>query len=65
MTEDIKPTLPSFVVETRMKEYIIGNNLHSTSDVVDELNRQVAKLLDEAVRRCKANGRSTVQPKDL
>jgi hypothetical protein len=66
MTEEVKAKeIPAFVVEARMKDYIKAAELHSTSDLVDELNRQVAFLLDNAIRRCKQNTRGTVQPKDL
>lgn len=70
MTEEATPKveekkLPSFVVEARMKEYIKSSDMHSTGDVVDAMNVQVAYLLDNAMRRCKQNGRTTVQARDV
>ena len=59
-----KATL-TMIMETRMKEYIKLAGMHSTSDMADAVNAQVAIILDGAIRRCKANNRSTVQPKDL
>ena len=69
MTEEAKveqtESLPTFVVESRMKDYIKSKGLHSTGDLLEELNRQVGGLIDAAIRRCKQNNRSTVQQRDF
>jgi len=57
--------VPPFVIEKRVKEYIWGANISSTYDVLAELNRQISILLDNAIRRCKQNMRSTMLPKDF
>jgi histone H3/H4 len=57
--------IPNFVIEARMKDYVKAAEVHSTGDLIDELNKMVAEILDKAIRRCKQNSRSTVQPKDL
>ena len=53
-------------------ELIIKSKIKSTvpdmsvsTDIVPALNEKVVELLQEAAKRAKANGRRTVQAKDL
>ncbi|MFO8007613.1 MAG: hypothetical protein R6V05_07765 [Candidatus Brocadiia bacterium] len=53
------------VVGTKVKNYIKGKGLMSSADVLDALNDAVYELLDDAAARAKANGRKTVQARDV
>jgi histone H3/H4 len=55
-----------------MTELIIKSKIKSAvpemsvaGDVPDALNKRVLELLEKAVKRAKANGRRTLQAKDL
>ena len=51
------------VVASKIKEVV--KDLQVSSEVADALNEKVAKLLEEAAERAKANGRRTIQARDL
>ncbi len=53
------------IVGTKVKGYIKTKDLMSAQDVLDSLNAAVYALLDKAVERAKANGRKTVQGRDV
>lgn len=53
------------VVKSKVKEYIKGKDCNTASDLYDALSEEVKALLDKAVDRTKANGRKTVQSKDI
>ncbi len=53
------------IVGTKVKNYIKGKDVMSSSDVLDELNSAVYWMLDKAIERAKANGRKTVQGRDV
>ncbi len=53
------------LIGTKVKNYVKAKDLMSASDVLDELNKAVYALLDRAVARAKANGRKTVQGRDV
>ncbi|KPK65805.1 MAG: hypothetical protein AMK73_01955 [Planctomycetes bacterium SM23_32] len=53
------------IVGTKVKNYVKSKGLMSSSDVLDSLNHAVYKALDKAVERAKANGRKTVQGRDV
>ncbi|MHC4592339.1 MAG: hypothetical protein ACYS8L_06550 [Planctomycetota bacterium] len=53
------------VVGTKVKNYIKGKGVMSSADVLDALNDAVYGLLDQAIARAKANGRKTVQGRDV
>lgn len=53
------------VVGTKVKNYIKAQGVMSSSDVLDDVNAAVYKLLDKAISRAKANGRKTVQGRDV
>jgi histone H3/H4 len=59
------PSKEMLVVGTKVKNYIKTKGVMSSSDVLDALNDAVHKLLDKAVERAKANGRKTVQGRDV
>ncbi len=53
------------VVGTKVKNYIKSKDVMSSSDVLDALNDALYTLLDKAVQRAQANGRKTVQGRDV
>jgi hypothetical protein len=53
------------VVGSKVKEVIREAGLRSDGELVQAVSDKVHALLQEAIRRCTANGRSTVRPHDL
>lgn len=51
------------IVKSKIKETV--PDLQVASEVADALNDKVLKLLEEAGKRAKANGRRTLQARDL
>ena len=54
-----------FVMKSKVKDAISKKGFRSSSDVIDAVNCTVASYIDEAVKRCKANGRQTVRGHDI
>jgi len=50
-------------VKSAVKDTLADNNV--SADFYDELNAEVAELLEDAARRTEANDRKTVQPCDI
>jgi len=53
------------IVGTKVKNYIKDKGLMSSSDVLEAVNDAVHELLDRGAERAKANGRKTVQGRDV
>ena len=53
------------VVASKVKAYIKSKNAMTSADAIGGLNDCVHAILDAAVKRTKANRRSTVKPQDL
>ena len=51
------------VVKAKIKDYVEGVNV--SGDFADALSGKVEGLITDAVERAKANGRKTVQARDL
>ena len=51
------------VVKSKIKEYVKECNV--SGDFAETLNKEVQNLISKAEERCKANGRKTVQARDL
>jgi len=65
MAEKKKVEVPSFTVQSKVKEYIAAKGLRSSGDLIDELNGAVQQVLDKAAARTKSNDRSTVRGGDV
>lgn len=54
-------------VKSKVREYIKGKGCNTSSGVLDgdTLNNLIMEMLDNAVRRSKANNRKTVKARDL
>lgn len=57
----------SLIVKSKIRDYIKSKDCNTAGDLVNgnALNDAIKALLDAAVERAKANGRKTVQSKDL
>lgn len=53
------------VVGSKVKEVIRSAGLLADEGLIDELNRDIHRLLQGAAKRARANGRKTVRPYDL
>ena len=53
------------VVGSKVKEYVKSKGLMTAADVLTALNECVCSCLEKAVERAEANGRKTVQARDL
>jgi len=54
-------------VKSKVRDYIKSKECNTSGDVIDgpALNNAMIDILDKAIARAKANGRKTVQEKDL
>ena len=54
-------------VKSKVRDYIKSKSCNTSGDVIDgpALNNAIVAILDAAIGRAKANGRKTVQEKDL
>lgn len=55
--------MPDLIVKSNVKESLGTTNV--SADFYDALDEEVAELLERAAQRAEANGRKTVQPRDL
>ena len=55
--------MADLTVKAAVKEQLDGMNV--SADFYDALDEEVTGLLEDADRRADANGRKTVQPRDL
>ncbi|MBD3256096.1 MAG: hypothetical protein GF383_13450 [Candidatus Lokiarchaeota archaeon] len=54
-------------VKSKVRDYIKSKGCNTSGDLIDgdSLNNAIIEVLDKAIARAKANGRKTVQEKDL
>ncbi len=62
-----KANVDVLFVKSKVREYIKSKQCNTSGDVIDgpALNNALIGILDKAIARAKANGRKTVQEKDL
>jgi DNA/RNA endonuclease YhcR with UshA esterase domain len=60
-----KKTKEMLVVASKVKGYIRGKKMMTSSDALGALNDKIYGLLDDAMGRTKANRRSTVKAQDI
>ena len=53
------------VVVSKVKDYLKSKKMMTSGDLAQALSGDVYDLLDKAIKRCKANKRSTVRADDL
>lgn len=55
--------MTDLIIKSKIKSAV--PDLSVAAEVADELNKKVLKLLEDAAIRAKANGRRTLQARDL
>lgn len=55
----------TFIVKSKVADFIRGKDMMMSSDAYDSLNDQVEQLMKRAVERCSQGGRKTVKPFDF
>ncbi len=55
----------SLVVASKIRAYIRGKKMMTSSEAIGAINDKVYAMLDAASERTKANRRSTLKPQDL
>ena len=55
----------SLIVASKVKAYIKGKKMMTSSDALEAISDKVYCMLDSAIARTQANRRSTVKPQDL
>ncbi len=55
----------SLIVASKVKAYIKGKKMMSSSEALEAINDKLYGLLDAAAARTKANRRSTIKAQDL
>jgi len=62
-----KSAVDVLFVKSKVRDYIKSKGCNTSGDVIDgpALNNAMVDILDKAIARAKANGRKTVQEKDL
>ena len=67
MAKKAATTADVLFVKSKVRDYIKSKNCNTSGDVIDgpALNNAIIGILDKAIGRAKANGRKTVQEKDL
>lgn len=62
-----KATVDALFVKSKVRDYIKSKGCNTSGDLIDgkALNDAIVNVLDNAIARAKANGRKTVQEKDL
>lgn len=55
--------MAKLIVVSNIKK--VARKINIASDVPDALNKKIEQILKEAVSRAKANGRKTLQGKDI
>jgi len=62
----LSPTFSmSYVVASKVKELLKGMNMMTAGDFADALSKEVESMVKRAGKRAEANGRKTVQDRDL
>jgi len=61
------PYVEVLFVKSKIREYMRSKGCNTSGDLIDGpvLNNAILDILDKALGRAKANGRKTVQEKDL
>ena len=55
--------MTDIIIKSKIRDAVDGLNV--AAEVADALNKKVHDLLEEASKRAKANGRRTLQARDL
>lgn len=53
------------LVGSKTKDALRGKGYNVSSDAIDAMNEYVYWLVEQAQKKCKANGRKTIRPYDI
>jgi len=53
------------VVKSKVREYAKKKKMSFGGDAADALSKEVARIVDRAIERAKANRRSTIKGRDI
>ncbi len=53
------------VVKSKVREYAKKKKMSFGGDAADTLSKEVARIVDKAIERAKANRRSTIKGRDI
>ncbi|MCX6819465.1 MAG: hypothetical protein NT129_05725 [Candidatus Aenigmarchaeota archaeon] len=53
------------VVKSKVREYAKKKKMSFGGDAADALSKEVARIVDKAIERAKANRRSTIKGRDI
>jgi histone H3/H4 len=67
MAKKAESKAEALFVKSKVRDYIKTKECNTSGDLIDgdSLNKVIMDILDKAIERAKANGRKTVQEKDL
>jgi histone H3/H4 len=57
--------MENLIVQSKVREMFKNLDCNTGSDALDQLNKEVERLIKEAARRTKENGRKTVKGADV
>ena len=60
-----KKSKDMLLVGSKTKEALKGNGFNVSSDTLEAMNEYVYWLVDQAQKKCAANGRKTIRPYDI
>lgn len=60
-----KKPMEMLLVQSKVKEYVRGQEMMCSSDLIEALNEEIGRLLDRAVQRAQDNGRKTARASDV
>lgn len=63
MTKNAKKEM--LLVGSKTKEALKGKGFNVSSETLDALNEYVYWLVEQAQKKCEANGRKTIRPYDI
>ena len=65
MEPEEKKEAPSFIVDSRLRQWVKETGHKCSDGLTNELNRKVEAILRRAVDRAQANSRATIRPEDI
>jgi hypothetical protein len=60
-----KKELDMVLVQSKVRDVIRGRDFRTSDEFVTALNEHVHNLIENAINRCKANGRQTLREQDV
>ena len=63
----MKVAIPTMVTQSKVKEFakVLDPGIRVSGPFMAQLNEELAKIINNSVRRCNENKRKTLKPSDL